>query len=256
MKRKTQITFFVLLGFFAIIIIMFLIYGFSISWEKIKGIKQAQTSQTENAIANIKSDILNCMETAAKESCYFIGRQAGYSQLLTRGIFIGDMRIGIVYENNKSRFPSLESIEESISKYVSERVTNCIAEENYLGYKIDYITAKTSTIIDDDFVRIKTIPKIRLIKDDQLTIINDALETSINWRFGALYSASKRIIGKQVQNPEEICFSCILDIMKEFNLTGDIQTYEDKLIIFLTDKSSKLNKENLQFILGLKFNRS
>jgi len=227
--KRGQVTIYVILGlviFIAAGIIFFLKYDILNSITLKEGQKIINVPPQVQVVYDYVQD---CVETGTSNALYIIGQNGGYfitPELST----LGD--IPYYFIDNNSYVPTKEDIEKEISKYINAELPLCIDDfKNLTEFRINQGNINTKTYVGND----KVLVSIRYLLNIQKGDISYQLEDfsyELKLRLGLIYDASKKIVNSQIENPENICISCILRIEKDNDVFVNIRNYGENIFIY------------------------
>lgn len=242
MEKKGQVTIFIVVA-----IVLIGIVGLYFS---LRGELKVDTFTPESE--EIYLFVENCIESTAEEAIYSIGQSGGYflpPELST------DSGIPYYYYNGQNYMPYKEEIEEEVSEYINEMLSFCVKNfVDFPEFNISEGEIKTETKILDNKVVLNIEYPINIKKGESTTRLKNFENIEIPVRLGIVYDAVGKIIQDQLGH-ENICLSCILDIVLENDLYTEMIDYDEETIIFIIrDENSKIDDKSFEFIFANKYN--
>ncbi len=137
--KRSQISFFVVIS---LIIVIFFFFLLNVNMTEKTGVLDSEiVDETEFYL--VKDYFQNCLDTAAKDSVYWIGTEGGYSEYFGYGVPFYLLNVPVYYNGNNDTITILDSdfVEGEINKAVNIVFSNCLG--NYsnlgdLGYNISF----------------------------------------------------------------------------------------------------------------------
>lgn len=242
MNKKSQVTTYVILGLVILIVIGIV---FFLKSNIIDSLLQQDTQKIKDVppqIQPIYEHVQDCVKTTSEDALYVIGYHGGY--FITPYPFTVD-KIPYYFINNKSVVPSKERIESEISKYINQELKFCTNNfTNFTEFKINQGNVNARTFIGENKTLVSVSYPLSINRGEinyQLKDFN--LELPI--RLNVIYDASKIIIDKQVEDPDNICLSCILELELKNDLYIDMTSYfGDTAVYTFVDSNSILGGEH------------
>jgi len=254
MKKRGQMTLFIIIGIAILAIVTILVYYFYFVDDNFlrTAMKGSQMSRDINKIRN---DMDSCIRDSASELIFLLGHQGGNIGLREEFITIDGNIVHYGYYKKKVMLPSKVDIQNTISELVSSQLESCVNVANYRRYDFKFNKKSLRTVIKDDKVDINMAFGITISDENNTEFsLPEDYTIEIPLRFGRLYSAATDIIDYQKSNPSELCLTCVLSILDEHEIDSDIQTLgEDTAVFFLSDPMSKVDDEELHFMFAVKF---
>jgi hypothetical protein len=243
MNKKAQITILVIV---AVVVVGAVLVTFAIK-TKSSSIPKLQTFN-DPEINQINQEIQNCVEQRALDAIYLIGLQGGYTHLPESHISSNLFNIAYGLKNKKNTLPSILKIEEEIEEYLNIMLPFCLDLETYSQLNITQQNPESDINIKDDKVKISTIIKTSIQKNERSYELDHPYETEIPIRLGKIHKTAKEIINKHLEDPNYIDLT-YLNLL-EFNVM--FLPFEDKTIIYtLTDEESTINEISYSFMFGI-----
>ncbi|MEM0465781.1 MAG: hypothetical protein QXW97_03740 [Candidatus Pacearchaeota archaeon] len=242
-NKKSQITIFIIISIF-IIVIALVLFFIKFNNEK-KG-------NIPNAIMPIQTFAEECIKETGEQALFNIGWSGGYISPPINSSTIN----GIPYYYDKGLYliPSKERIENEISSYINDMLVYCYYNlQNLSNYQIKQGYIETFTTIENDNVIIKVnSPLVITFKSKIYKLKN--FNTKIPVRLGKIYEFAKNITLENSINEEKVCLSCINEKANDMNFYVEITNYDDETIIFtLIDKNANIDGKEFRFNFANKF---
>ena len=226
--KKSQITFFVLLGFIILIIVVFLT-----NIEQLDS-KKGRKIDLPEATA-IKLFVENCIRETGREGLIFIGKQSGYYKLQPPSLKDDFFNLSYYFYKNLKSVPSKEKIEDEISSYLSDNLLSCtnnFSEFKNIGFKIVYMNVSTKTAIEEKAISFHVNFPIKIQKGSDITDIYDYYVRLDEIPLKKINEISADIVDLQYQDPSSVCMSCIYDFANKYDVHIDLTEYPNDTLIF------------------------
>ncbi len=253
-SKKAQVTIFVVLGVVLLIlaaVIFYLNYGSEQLSQQL-----ASASIIPGLAAPIKASIDSCLEQTAIDALIYTSSQGGYFELPKYSVKSGFSGVPYYFYENKQIVPSISKIENEISSYINEELLFCL--ENFIqfrkeGFEIDSGKATTRTLISENTMDFKVKFPVKMQKGD-FAFSLDSFDYSIHGaRFKEVYAASKILSSGMVKSSDDICFSCVLDVVSGHNLRIEINRLDENIFLFTLLDDSGMAGETLKFSFAHKY---
>ncbi len=252
LNSKAQTTIFIIIAILIITITIIFIAT------KTNILKQKQ--QVSPEIQPIYSFVQECIKQTAENAIYHIGQTGGYNIVPeNQEIIILDnetyLEIAHYLYNNENQMPSKQTIENEISLYIDNFVYFCINEfKDFQDFEINYQEMQTQTQIKDNKILFNINFPINISKAEKTYLINEFNNIEFNIRFDKIYNTAEKIMEKQMQNKNAICFSCLHDLAQEQDMEIYFSQATNNTFIFtIIDKQSKIYDNDYEFYFANKY---
>lgn len=246
MKKKAQVSIFVIIAILIIAGILLLVYmkkeSFSI------------TPAVPTEVQPVYNFVQDCLKKTGENALIRVGEQGGYF-LIMQDVDSIDGRIPYYAIQSKNLILPKEQIEMQISSFVYEELSFCILNFKDIRDKFDITSElkKADTKILDNSVKIVLdYPVSASKKESKIVHQFKSFEIEIPVRLDKAYKASQEIIAEQIQHPESICLSCLYDTGNKYEMHVDMLDYGNSTIFTLIDDSSKINEESYEWSFAIK----
>jgi hypothetical protein len=248
MKKKGQITVFIIVG----IIILFLALLVFYLWNYGHSSRFNPFLFSENSL---KSFVTDCIEKETEDGIYELGVHGGYIyvpkeiKLITSINELGEEMsyTSLHLMNNKTYLPSLETMQTDLSRYIEENLVRCLDDFSIYKQKsiiISYRPPKAKTVITTDSVAVNLEFPVTAKKGDSEKMINNFNYEKRGIRIPYTIEASNFITNFFQENPRSID----LTALKEYSLDIAITPYNPMtFIIMITDKQSIIHNKPYNF---------
>ena len=245
-KKKSQITVFIIVGLLILIFVGFLMLIVS----HIKTDITFKTKQT-----TIKGYIENCVEASASDGLYLIGRQGGYIKLPNNyySTDYGNIAYGFVDERDVLR--DINEIKREYEKYIKEQTLVCVNDFNSFkdkGYNVSYTEPKVNVIFASrTIVDVKFNVKYKL--GDTSSSVS-LFKVILPVRFSRIYGLANKLVEKMTLFPGYIDMTLLGNNDIDAYVLPYIKDKDNNMVnvIVLEDRKSKLKERPYKFIFAVK----
>ncbi len=250
--RKSQITYFIILGIIIILAASFIFYISTISNSKTKNL--IAKSSLNSPLAEIRNYIEACFADSIKDSAQLAALSGGYFSKPKAGINLLYYDIPFYSIEGVRDYPEKEKLNQEFSKYIETALPFCLNDLGIFkerGISINARNPKAKSFISDNYIAVEIDYPISVITPDGKTF--DLSEFSHNYKtkFGLLYSSAVKIVDEQIKNTNNVCLNCLSKTAQSNNLTFEIYRTGDSLIYQLKDNLSAM--EPLVFLFANKY---
>lgn len=240
MNTRGQLTIFIII---AVILIASILIFFSLRGDLVQNV-------FNSPIDEVSLFVQDCIEKEGINVIYTIGVNGGYFFPTNFSI---DLGIPYYYSDGENLMPSKKEVESEISFYLGEILFLCTNNfEDFPNFDISQREIKVDTEIRDEKVVLNVNYPIRLIKGEDVSLIED-FEAEIPVRLGIVYDSVSEFMQEQIGH-ESICLSCMLDISLRNDLYVDMFDYdEETTVFFFRDENSKLNDKPFTWVFANKY---
>jgi hypothetical protein len=239
MNKRGQLAIFIILA----IVIVVAIVGYFVVKSAIEG--QEYVPQEVAPIADYLQD---CTDQSFEQALVIVGMQGGYvlpeAYLETN---LSDIAYG--YYLGENTLVSLEEMEYEIEDYVEIVVPFCFNDSNITGFDIVFEESNADVVIEEGFVSLDFSYPFTATKAESTYVVSKNYESVVDVRLKEMHDAAKEIVNKEIENPDNISLSYLLDL--DYDIV--IMPYDDEgdiLIYSLTDFQSIVNQENYTFMFA------
>ncbi|MBI1969567.1 hypothetical protein HYS48_02635 [Candidatus Woesearchaeota archaeon] len=249
MKKRGQVTFFVILGIFLLVVVGL----FYAQLEREMAIKAPPSLSFDRGA--IQQYVESCIASIGEEALQWIGEHSGYFELPTEAVTGSPLQAAYYFYLDKDLMPSKERIEQEISRYLDEELFFCL--KNFADFPGMYIipdeVATTATILDESVLFEVRMP-LRIQQEASETKISLFRNEMRNIRLHALYAMMRAFMDEQMKNPASVCLSCLLKLGIQYDVHIAMQRLDDDVVLFtLTDAQSKIDDQPYRFVFANKY---
>jgi len=240
MGKRGQLTIYILI---AILIVSTILIYFSLRGDILQNVISSPSDE-------VSLFVQDCIESEGANVIYTIGKNGGYYIPTDFSIDIG---IPYYSSDGENYMPSKESVENEISFYLSEVLFLCTKNfVDFSNFNISQSEIKTNVNIDDDKISLNVNYPIRIIKGEDVSLIEE-FEAEIPVRLGIVYDSISEFTQEQISH-DGICLSCMLEISLKNDLFVDMFDYDDSTtVFFFRDENSKINDIPFTWVFANKY---
>ena len=249
MKKKGQITVFIILGLIFLIFFLIILLTKSYRVEKIGTLSLGDINPIKNYV-----DL--CAKSTTSDALYLLGVQGGYTTPPEFYFQSAYAKIAYWYYKGEDTSPTIEEMEQELSSYVNIALPECIENLDAfrdMGFEFEFGEINTKTKINENNVEFNIDYPITIIKGESKSEISEFYKI-IPARLGHMHSIAKEIVRKEIEDPDWIDMTYLVNQ----DLNFKIYPYdEDTLIYSVLDNQSivELNTP-LTFLFANGFNES
>lgn len=201
MRKKAQITVFIILGIILVIVAGTLFYIYQMRAPK------AET-EIESMPQTIKLYTQSCIQNIAEPGAYLLGQQGGFIFEYPNSVQTEFNEIAYHLDNNQEIGPTKEYMENEISEFAKKSLNICLNDfETFEGYNFSYGEIKAKTTINDKDIQIEIDYPIEIRKGNKITSVSKFSDT-IKIKLGDLLNKKTELISdikkEETINPEQL----------------------------------------------------
>lgn len=253
-KKKSQITIFVLLGLALLIGVGFIVY---IRNSATKTADAEKISNLPFDFVPVKNYVESCIENIGKDGILLIGMHGGYFILPEYNTRDRITKTAYYFYMDKNLMPFKSRIEQELSEYMDEELYFCIknfADFKEQGLEIESGEINTKTVIGPNNVKFKVDYPLTAKKGASQIKLDSFTKSINNVRLGVIYNVSAETINEQMKDFDSICLSCIINFAIEKDLLVDLQKLDNTTILFtITDNNTRIDGFPYKFIFANKY---
>lgn len=246
MKKRGQITIFVILGIIILAIIVFAIFLRSEILADMRVTEVKEISGLSLEAQNNANAINECLESLAYLSIINAGETAGFFDKETNTFEYSNTPVYVLFSGAQSFMPERSVLENNLANnlliHASECVLNIDSRLKITSGKIEDVNVE----VMEDKVAYNIEWPVRFESEDfseRLTHFN----FDINVRLGAIHSVVDNFLNDQINEPTGICFSCLIDLAQRNNLFIRATPMLDKYVFLVEDST---NEDPYMFLFG------
>lgn len=232
--KRGQVTLFIILAIVILIIIALVSYYFKdISANSLKDLG------LPTEVRLYKENTQNCIESITEDAIRIISSQGGY-YTLPEDNFEGIT--AYYYVKAQKYIPSLTKVNEELTKYVEDNLNLCVISTSTVQSEIT--DKKVTTSLLEDSISFKVTLNTKLSFKDKEYEINEPYNIVQPTPFLKSYNIATQIIDIQMQDQENLCYSCILQIAKENDVQININSLGESLLFTIENQGDEFNFAN------------
>ena len=203
--------------------------------------------KVDSKIDPVYNHVDNCLGEVGGDAIKYVSLRGGYYELR------GDNELGISYYvvDGKANIPSLEEVENQISFYVEDFLSDCLSFEKFEGFEINEGDMDAETKINEDRVNFDLNYLLSIERDNESFLVEN-FEKEIEVRLGLVYETTKDIVLNELEDLEFVCLSCLQALAETRDLKVNVLNLIDSTIYTIRDENSKINDEVLAFNFAIK----
>ena len=172
-------------------------------------------------LANVKTSILSCRDSAVLDAMNTIGIQGGYSSL-NKPENIIDLEWTFVpyyYDRGKYSFPNVNFVSNELSKQIDIDFVKCVDNLEFNNFEISHSESKTKATIKKGNVNSKIDMSLSINNSGSVYLLQmkDAPVT-LNSSLFDIIEVAEYITMSHKNDSEMICVTCVADMAEERNL--------------------------------------
>ncbi|MDP2925783.1 MAG: hypothetical protein Q8N99_05415 [Nanoarchaeota archaeon] len=239
-KRKAQITIFVIIG--VLIVSFILAYFFSI--------REHPESDISPIINPLHNYISTCVKNTGEEAIYYIGTTGGYVAPPVN--YSTDLDIAYYIYQGKDLMPDKEILEKELSLYMDNFLYYCLEDfRDFPDFSVKYKDLKTLAKIDDNKVSFNVEFPLTVTKDKKKYFFKN-FYAEVPVRLGKIYNIAKEIKDEQMKR-DDVCLTCLYTLSEENNVTIHmLEASNDSIVFLINDNKSKLYQRDYSFYFANK----
>jgi hypothetical protein len=238
MKKRGQLTLFVIIG---IILIVFIIGIIFLATNNV-----FSPSKSPEELKVLEENIENCIEDQAIKGLWLIGMQGGY--ITTPPDFIETPFSNLAYglKGTKEVLLSNSKIEQELSDHVALALPYCFNKKDYT-YSFEISEPNVESRIESNYVRIVADMPIYATSNETEYKLNKKYNIDISIKLGNILNLANDIIKRQKQEGDYIPVS----FLANFETEVFFEYHDDDTIYYIIhDEESKLNNVTYNFLFA------
>jgi len=222
--KRGQLTIFVMMAIVIVIVIVgYFVIEKSFNFE----------SSVSPEVSPLYNAVMDCASDITEDSIYEIGASGGYFDLPEK---VNSWSVPYYFYDNESLVPSLEVIEEEISKYVEQMMFFCV-EEVYYNFP-DYEVESREINVDvdirkDDKVYFSISYPYDVVKGNISYFFDGEISRVYDVRLYSLHGFIVDMMGWQMEEPRAICVNCIYNRANELEMVVDMWDFSSSDVTFV-----------------------
>jgi len=243
MQRKGQLAI-IIIVVIVIIVVIGLFFGF-----RNKNI-QPDIQVVDAEVQEVYDFVVDCIEETGEEAVYEVGRQGGYYEIPENTFIIGFPYYVFEGEN---KMPTKQLIEQEIAKYVDENLEDCIIDfVDFPDYNINSGEIASRAVINQKNVEIDVFYDLDIRKENTKFSLKNFDNIIIPIRLGEIYDIAEQVVGLQLEDLNNICVSCLIEIAEENDLFIPVESYTENIFIYhIIEDLQNPEKFNYDFVFAV-----
>lgn len=238
--KKAQVTIFIIISIIVVVgVVVFIVFR---NIESNRDI-----SLNSNEVYNF---VQNCSSQSLEKIIYLLGIRGGY---MFAPEYSNDFGIPYYYNKGIISVITQEQLEDEIEYYLNQEIENCIDDfANFPDFRINSGNLNSNIKMDNDKIILNLKYNVDITqKDNSIILLEDFKDIILPIKVGLMRDISEQIVYEDITD-EEICLSCITNLLKSNNLKGDILEYNGEYIIIIKDESYKINEDEFVYSFAIK----
>ena len=242
--KQAQISVFIILGAFLIILVLMLVvFSSNVPSEE----SPAVTSGLD--VDPVKRYVESCLADIGPFGLYAIGVQGGYIDPLPIAVDTAYSDIGVAYQSGVGLLISIDLMEQQFSHYIEQELIDCVRFDNFPGLSVTAGTPRASTTIMEDAVFLEVDYPITIRKGERDVTI-DSFTERYDVRLGKIYEVVSHIVEDAEQDPKYIDLTYIKESGFDFSI---IPAEGNTLIYIIVDSESVIKSAPYVFIFANRY---
>ena len=241
MKKRGQITIFIILGLVFLMFFLIILFTRSYRIEKIGVISSDELNP-------IKYYVDLCAKSSASDALYLLGVQGGYTAPPKLYFQSAYAKIAYWYYEGQDTSPTISIMEQELSSYVNRALPECIENLDafsIMGFEFEFGEIDTKTKINENNVEFNIDYPITIKKGDSKTEIKEFYR-NFPVRLGHIHNIAKEIVRKEIEDPDWIDMTYLIDQDLNFKIYPHD---ENTLIYSVLDNQSIIKYDTLFMFL-------
>lgn len=262
LKKRGQITVFIILG-----IVLLIIFGF-LYYLKSEGVTKRLGGETiTGGFQSMENFISSCVEKSAAEAGFYISEHAGYHYIPDEYVDFYGVKITNAFDytgSEKVLLLPLNQIEENYARKVEENIVDCVDDFKIfkdMKFNVEYGSPSVTINIQQDFSLVKTNFLVTASAGDTIKDFDEFPNVEVPLRIGRFYDIASYLVNEALLHPEAIHVSYLEKLRTEENINYHVPVIGSSLVYFLIDNTEEVNdyakiyhnNENYAFTFGEKF---
>ncbi len=250
MKKRGQLTLFLVLGIILVILVFVMVYYRAAITDTVSKKVLNKAVVLPSNVKNVQSYVQSCVEDNSLSSLYYLGGQGGLSSPTPNNAFVSDdFHAAYGYYNGKNTLPSLADFERDFSASMNSFLPTCLASADFNKLKISPSKPSTNLEFFDDKVKVSVDYPLAVSEGESVYNLNDPYEVEYPLRVKLLHDIGGSIVKKSASDPTNIDVSYLLDL----GVRVDVYPYDEKTVIYaLSDIKSVINNASYYYVFAVR----
>jgi hypothetical protein len=200
-------------------------------------------------LSGVNSMIQDCINERFLDGVRLVGFYGGY---ISPANYVPEKYppVAYGYDTGRNVLALKETIEKEIAGYIETSLPLCFNIDSFPEFNISLASPIAEIEIADDFVSASVVFPINIEKENKSATIDKAYTSRLPVRLGMMHDVANDIVEKEIQNPDEISISDLL----EYPFYVRVITYDDNFIVYsITDTEFTIKGVPYTFRFSNKF---
>ena len=233
--KRGQVTYFIIAG---LIVLLAVILIFSARLSFLKDVYEEQTNKLIGVPADIKpveDYIQGCLNDVSKTGVDFVLLQGGYYGP-NNSVELDLFKVAYWYDG-KDVSPSLETVQNEISKFIDENIVSCIINFPDNNYNLTFKEQKASTKINNKNILINLNLNMNINFKNITFKLNKRFNVKLDSDAYDIYNSAKEIVKSEELNPSDIDLTFLAEIPYDINF---FKNEEDEIVYVIESNQTTL----------------
>lgn len=245
MNKKAQITPFIIVGLVILILAVLVI----VNTNMVSLGKTSIASQDINVQGlAVEQYVQSCLDKTAKEALVFIGSYGGYYELpqLSHEVF----SLPYYWHIDTNYMISKAQLETEIAKYIDQETFFCLHNFKPFtdqGLVVEQGISQTTVTLKQNELMITTHFPVTIKQKRTQKTISEFSQTTPT-RIGIVHDLITLFMNQQIQEPNEVCMSCLAKLAVQNNMKIQLTPMGEKDVLFtVIDEEVPVHGESYEF---------
>jgi cell division protein FtsL len=242
MKKRGQVTIFIILG----ILIVLIIAGFFI-------FNNYNKANLNSDLNRVNSFIESCIKQTGRNALVYVGSRGGHFSIPDLSTSEG---IPYYLYEGVDHSPNREYVENQISLYIDNFIYFCLDDFNsFENLNINVGYPNTKTTIEKERIILNTKFNVEINRGENNYQIEDFNDIDISVGLGKIINAAQEIIETQKEVENLVCLTCLYDISEKHQLYIHMSdSIDDNAVVFIIrDDLNQIDNRDYIFYFASKF---
>ncbi len=239
MKKRGQITVFIILGLIFLLFFLIILFTKSYRIEKIGVISSDELNP-------IKYYVDLCAKSSSSNALYLLGVQGGYTAPPKLYFQSAYAKIAYWYYKGEDTSPTIEEMEQELSSYVNRALPECVENLDAfsdMGFEFEFGEINTETKINENNVEFNIDYPITVMQGESKAEISKFYK-SFPVRLGHIYDITQNIVKKEVEDPDWVDMTSLVNQ----DLNFKIYPYDENTLIYSVLDNQSIIEYGTQFM--------
>lgn len=225
--KRAQITVFIIVGLFALIILGLLLYMKSIVTEELLVYEEEQP-------VTINSFISSCLGDVGEEGIFYLGETGGYYTPPELSANVADMVVSIYINEEEYNMPNLDTIESELNNYIENELGLCLNNFSFFteqGWEINSEEYSVVSEIIYNKIMLELNYEVSASKEDS-TISLDTFTEEINLDFYSYYNIINELVNKQMEVGNYIMIGDLAYFANDYGFEFIVDSVDESHVLY------------------------